>query len=264
MKGSCVVLSAEPPAGLFRRGERRWRIAISGSLPTPSAASAGAGPPEIAVPVWRVPVDDALIGRPEQTLDGILGRCLLNPRIRPGVKIKIDQASINRLQISPNYGAEVTNSMIPDVAADGGTGGMGVKRPLLWLPLLAFALLLVVIAAGLFRPADRTVRSALVGQPLPAFALPAMLPGKPGVASATGGARLVNIFASWCVPCIAEAPVLAELAKRGAVIEGIAIRDRREARSLVAVLAEDLGDRRDHLRPLGDRPVHRPRSVRLG
>ena len=33
------------------------------------------------------------------------------------------------------------------------------------------------------------------------------------------------MFASWCVPCIGEAPVLAELKRRGVSIEGIAVRD---------------------------------------
>jgi cytochrome c biogenesis protein CcmG/thiol:disulfide interchange protein DsbE len=57
------------------------------------------------------------------------------------------------------------------------------------------------------------------------------LPGRAGLSSAdlaTGKPRLVNIFASWCVPCIAEAPVLGQLKARGIVIDGIAIRDRPE------------------------------------
>ncbi|HEX8382953.1 MAG TPA: redoxin family protein [Sphingomonas sp.] len=103
-----------------------------------------------------------------------------------------------------------------------------MKRPLLWLPLLAFVALFAVVAGGLFRPADRVVRSALVGQPLPGFALPPMVPGKPGLATADlrqGQPRLLNLFASWCVPCIAEAPQLMALKRAGVPIDAIAIRD---------------------------------------
>src|SRR6185503_19688975 len=40
--------------------------------------------------------------------------------------------------------------------------------------------------------------------------------------------RLVNVFASWCVPCITEVRVLQQLAARGVTIDGIAVRDRPE------------------------------------
>ncbi|WBH15560.1 DsbE family thiol:disulfide interchange protein [Sphingomonas radiodurans] len=103
-----------------------------------------------------------------------------------------------------------------------------MKRPLLWLPLLAFVALLGVVANGLFRPADRVVRSALIGQPLPSFALPPMVPGKPGLTTQDfnrGEPRLLNVFASWCVPCIAEAPQLMALKQAGVPIDAIAIRD---------------------------------------
>lgn len=60
-----------------------------------------------------------MIGRPEQTIDGIVARCLLNPRIYPGVKLKIDEASISQQLFSPDYTAEKNNSMIPETAADG-------------------------------------------------------------------------------------------------------------------------------------------------
>lgn len=103
-----------------------------------------------------------------------------------------------------------------------------MKRPLLWLPLLAFAGLLAVVAGGLFRPADRVVRSALIGQKLPAFALPPVIPGKPGLTAADfgqGKRRVLNVFASWCVPCIAEAPKLLALKRAGVPMDAIAIRD---------------------------------------
>ena len=95
-----------------------------------------------------------------------------------------------------------------------------------WAPLAAFALVLAVVAFALIRPADRTVRSALVGKPLPALALPASVAGHPGLSTApTGKPRLINVFASWCVPCAAEAPQLAALKSAGIAVEGVAIRD---------------------------------------
>ena len=71
----------------------------------------------------------------------------------------------------------------------------------------------------------------MVGKSMPSFALPPGLPGKPGLSSAeltNGKPHLVNVFASWCIPCIAEAPQLRQLAEAGVPIYGIAIRDRPE------------------------------------
>ncbi|HWT13192.1 MAG TPA: DsbE family thiol:disulfide interchange protein [Allosphingosinicella sp.] len=104
-----------------------------------------------------------------------------------------------------------------------------MKRLVLWTPLIVFVLFMAVVAAGLYAPSDRTIPSRLVGQPIPQFDLPPSLPGRPGLSSAVfrqGRPRIVNIFASWCVPCRAEAPQLAELARRGVPIDGIAVRDR--------------------------------------
>ncbi len=103
-----------------------------------------------------------------------------------------------------------------------------MKRWLVWLPLCAFGIIVAVIAWGLWQPADRTVRSALVGRPLPDFVLPAIAPGKPGLTSADfrqGSPRLLNVFASWCVPCVAEAPQLLTLKAAGVPIDAIAIKD---------------------------------------
>ena len=56
-----------------------------------------------------------------------------------------------------------------------------MKRILLWVPFGAFALLFGVVASGLFAPADRTVKSAMVGKALPKFTLPAIIETKPGL-----------------------------------------------------------------------------------
>ena len=107
-----------------------------------------------------------------------------------------------------------------------------MKRWMLWLPFVGFVGCFAVIAMALYRPADRTVHSALVNKPLPQFALPPMIEGKDGVTTASfvgGGPRLLNVFASWCVPCIAEAPQLMKLSAMGVPIDAIAIRDRAPA-----------------------------------
>jgi cytochrome c biogenesis protein CcmG/thiol:disulfide interchange protein DsbE len=103
-----------------------------------------------------------------------------------------------------------------------------MNRWVFWVPLAVFALLFGVVASGLMRPADRTVHSALIGKPLPTFTLPAIAPGKPGLGSAMfhqGQPRLLNVFASWCIPCIAEAPQLMRLKAAGVSIDAIAVRD---------------------------------------
>ena len=104
-----------------------------------------------------------------------------------------------------------------------------MKRPWLWLPLAAFVVFFGVVAYGLFSPADRSTPSKLVGKPIPAFTLVPGATGQVGLSSSdfASGPRLVNVFASWCVPCITEAPMLGELDRQGVVIDGIAIRDRQ-------------------------------------
>jgi cytochrome c biogenesis protein CcmG/thiol:disulfide interchange protein DsbE len=119
-----------------------------------------------------------------------------------------------------------------------------------WLRLAPIVLLALVIAALVWRlanPQDTTIRSRLAGKPVPQFALPPAIAGKPGLASADlarGQPRLLNVFASWCVPCVAEAPVLSDLKRRGVAIDAIAIRDRRED---VAAFLTNHGDPFDRI-----------------
>jgi cytochrome c biogenesis protein CcmG/thiol:disulfide interchange protein DsbE len=100
----------------------------------------------------------------------------------------------------------------------------------LWV-LVAFFALVGLFALQLSRPKNDEVQSTMIGQPVPQFALPAAVPERPGLSStdlANGQPHLLNVFASWCVPCAAESPQLAELQRRGAPIVAVAIRDRTE------------------------------------
>ncbi|MEL7680382.1 DsbE family thiol:disulfide interchange protein [Citromicrobium bathyomarinum] len=117
-----------------------------------------------------------------------------------------------------------------------------MKKLWLIIPLMLFALFLGVAAYQLTQPRDTLVRSTMIGKPLPAFDLPGATDDAPRVASglfADGQPRLLNVWATWCVPCIAEAPQLEELAKRGVPIVGVAVRDEPEA---IAQFLEQYGD----------------------
>ncbi len=105
------------------------------------------------------------------------------------------------------------------------------SRLFLWVPLALFAFFAGVAGYMLTQEKDEFVESTMIGQPLPDFALDPAFGGLPGAAKADlvgGKPRLLNIWASWCTPCIAEAPQLEALQARGVEIVGIAIRDRPE------------------------------------
>lgn len=100
-------------------------------------------------------------------------------------------------------------------------------RALVLLPLALFAGLVVLMAGNLGKPQQAVVKSRMVGKPVAAFDLPGVA-GAPGLSSAdlaTGKPVLVNLFASWCLPCAVEAPQLQQLAAQGATIHAIATRD---------------------------------------
>ena len=104
------------------------------------------------------------------------------------------------------------------------------KQLLLWTPLAVLLLFIGLFASGLLKPDDRIIASGMVGKPLPEFNLPPGASDRPGLSSrdfAKGQPRLLNIFASWCVPCIAEVPQLAALKAQGVMIDAVAIRDAR-------------------------------------
>ncbi|WP_379549859.1 DsbE family thiol:disulfide interchange protein [Qipengyuania sp. DGS5-3] len=101
----------------------------------------------------------------------------------------------------------------------------------LWVPLMLFSGFVGVAGYQLTQPKDEFVESRMVGKELPFFDLRPALAELPGASSADfqdGTPRLLNIWASWCLPCIAEAPNLERLQREGVEIVGIAIRDRPE------------------------------------
>jgi cytochrome c biogenesis protein CcmG, thiol:disulfide interchange protein DsbE len=107
-----------------------------------------------------------------------------------------------------------------------------MSRGLRLIPIVLLVWLVIGLAWRLVKPADTAIPSQLVERTAPRFQLPAAVGNKPGLTSAdlaTGQPRLLNIFASWCVPCIGEAPVLRELQRRGVRIDAIAVRDTPEA-----------------------------------
>jgi cytochrome c biogenesis protein CcmG/thiol:disulfide interchange protein DsbE len=103
-----------------------------------------------------------------------------------------------------------------------------MSRAFRLLPIILLVWILIAFAWRLIQPPDPTVRSRLVNRDVPQFVLQPVVPEIPGLSSAdlsTGEPRLLNLFGSWCIPCITEAPVLEELRSKGAKIDGIAIRD---------------------------------------
>lgn len=104
-------------------------------------------------------------------------------------------------------------------------------RYTLWGIVGLAAALFGLFAYQLSQPKNDFVQSAMVGQPMPAFDLPPAVENRPGLAStdlADGTPKLLNVFASWCIPCAAEAPQLEALERAGANIVAVAIRDRPE------------------------------------
>ena len=100
------------------------------------------------------------------------------------------------------------------------------------VPLALFLFFAGLAGYMLTQPKDQNIPSQMIEQPLPDFTLTPALEGMPGASRGDfvgGQPRLLNIWASWCLPCIAEAPQLEALKEQGVEIIGIAVRDRPEA-----------------------------------
>lgn len=105
-----------------------------------------------------------------------------------------------------------------------------MRNLLYLLPIVLVAGLLAMFWRGLDPKRDPSaLPSALIGQPAPAIQLPALPPSARIVSLADfkGKPVAVNFFASWCLPCRAEHPMLKKIsAEFGLPVIGIAWRDK--------------------------------------
>jgi len=97
------------------------------------------------------------------------------------------------------------------------------------LPLGIFIVIAVFLGVGL-RLDPREVPSPLIDKPAPAFTLPQLHAADKTftLADMKGKVWLLNVWASWCVACREEHPVLVEFARSGTVpIVGLNYKDER-------------------------------------
>ena len=124
----------------------------------------------------------------------------------------------------------MTESLTPSEASQ--APGSASRRRLLYLaPLAAFGGMTALLAARLGGGDPSRIPSNLIGSPVPKFKLPPVQGYSLGLSSddLVGEVSLVNVFASWCVACRAEHPVLMRLAAEGAVtLHGLNYKDRPE------------------------------------
>ena len=99
-----------------------------------------------------------------------------------------------------------------------------------FLPLVIFLVLVLFLAIGLgLNP--REVPSPLIGKAAPAFRLPLLQdPGRTlGTDDLKGKVWILNVWASWCVACLEEHPILVEFSKANVLpIYGLNYKDKHE------------------------------------
>ncbi|MCH8261547.1 MAG: DsbE family thiol:disulfide interchange protein [Proteobacteria bacterium] len=98
------------------------------------------------------------------------------------------------------------------------------------VPLLIFIVLVVFLGIGLTLD-PREIPSPLINKPMPVFSLPQLKESDKTLSSTDflSEVFLLNVWASWCVACRAEHPVLLDLSRAGVInIYGLNYKDKRE------------------------------------
>jgi cytochrome c biogenesis protein CcmG/thiol:disulfide interchange protein DsbE len=124
--------------------------------------------------------------------------------------------------------ATVPNAEVATATQPHDAPGSRRFRALLLVPVLAFLGLAVFLGIGLNRDPS-LLPSALIGKPVPAFNLPPVKGRTLGLSTTDlkGQVSLVNVFASWCVACRQEHPLLIRMREQGFVpIHGLNYKDK--------------------------------------
>ena len=119
------------------------------------------------------------------------------------------------------------------------TPGKAKPRTALLLPLVLVAVLLAFLFDRLLSGEEPSqLPSALIGKPVPDFALPAIpkllsdsgpVPGLASAAFKTGKVSILNFWSSTCAPCVLEHPQLTGLSEQGIPVFSIDYKDKPEA-----------------------------------
>ncbi|GLQ07821.1 DsbE family thiol:disulfide interchange protein [Sneathiella chinensis] len=100
-------------------------------------------------------------------------------------------------------------------------------------PVLTFAVIAALMLYALFFLNPKEIPSELVSKPAPEFQLEPVPGYGPGLGTSDlkqGKVVLLNVFASWCVACLAEHPLLVKLKQQGVVdIYGLNYKDKPDA-----------------------------------
>lgn len=146
------------------------------------------------------------------------------------VEAEVDENMEDTIKREPSRESEDTS------VTAGAKPGPGLRRLVFLVPVIIFVGIGIALGVGLTL-SPRILPSALIDRPVPKFILPPLAAGYPlpgfSTADLRGHVSVVNIFASWCIPCRAEHPFITRLAEEAKVrVYGLNYKDtEKDARA---------------------------------